>query len=71
MTAEQIIERIGAAVLLSIPRGKKEPRRPGWQKLTLADMTPAYLASLNHGGNIGILLGKASEGLCTIDCDDD
>ena len=34
-------------------------------------MTPAYLASLNHGQNIGVLLGAASEGLCTIDVDDD
>ena len=71
MTAEQILEQIGPAVLLSIPRGEKGPRKLRWQKLTLADMTPSYLASLNHGHNIGVLLGQASNGLCTIDCDDD
>jgi hypothetical protein len=71
MTAEQIMERIGPAVLLSIPRGEKGPRTPGWQKLTLADMTPEYLAGLNHGENIGVSLGLASNGLCTIDVDSD
>jgi hypothetical protein len=30
-----------------------------------------YLTGLNHGNNIGVLLGKPSEGLCTIDVDDD
>jgi hypothetical protein len=44
---------------------------PGWQKLTLADMTPSYLAGLNHGQNIGVLLGAASDGLCSIDADND
>jgi hypothetical protein len=34
-------------------------------------MTPEYLAGLNHGGNIGVSLGKASGGLCTIDADTD
>ena len=34
-------------------------------------VAPGYLANLNHGHNIGVLLGQASNGLCTIDCDDD
>ena len=62
---------LGPCVLLGIPPGQKGPRIPGWQKLTLADMTPAHLASLNHDQNIGVVLGAASEGLCTIDVDND
>jgi hypothetical protein len=31
-------------------------------------MTAEYLAEFN-GSNVGVLLGKASEGLCSIDCD--
>ena len=53
---EKIIERIGPAVLLPIPSGEKGPKLAGWQKLTLADMTPDHLDSLNHGNNIGVLL---------------
>ncbi|MBE2203012.1 MAG: hypothetical protein IAE94_01550 [Chthoniobacterales bacterium] len=68
---ERIIERIGPAVLLPIPAGEKGPKVAGWQKLTLADMKPDYLAGLNHGNNIGVLLGAASGGLVTIDCDSD
>lgn len=67
---EKIIERIGPACLLPIPSGEKGPKLAGWQKLTLADMKPEYLAGLNHGNNIGVLLGAASGGLVTVDCDD-
>ena len=67
---EKIIERIGPAVLLPIPSGEKGPKLAGWQKLTLADMKPEYLVGLNHGNNIGVLLGAASGGLVTVDCDD-
>lgn len=69
--AEKILDIIGPAVLLAIPAGQKAPKREAWQKLTPADMTPEYLASLNHGDNIGVSLGKASNGLCTADCDAD
>ena len=60
---------IGPAVFLPIPAGKKGPIIPQWQRLTLQDMTPGHLATLNHGANIGILQGVASQGLCSIDCD--
>ena len=37
----------------------------GWQHFTPERMAePEYLAQLNHGGNIGVLLGR---GLITID----
>jgi len=68
--AEKIINRIGPAVLIPIPTGEKGPKIPGWQKLTLPEMTATYLARL-EGGNIGVLLGAASEGLVSIDADSD
>ena len=67
--ADKILACIGPAVLLSIPSGQKGPRINAWQKLTVADMTPEYLAGLNHGDNIGVSLGEASGGLCSVDCD--
>jgi putative DNA primase/helicase len=59
-------------VLLPIKRGNKGPsgkEMEGWQNFALARMQePEYLARLDHGGNIGVLLGK---GLITIDVDQD
>src|ERR1051325_2547507 len=71
---EGIVERLRSLlgqdiVLLSIPRGSKRPKAKGWQSLTAAVMQrPEYVAELNHGGNIGVLLGR---GLVTIDLDRD
>jgi hypothetical protein len=67
----RIQEQLGPCVLLAIPPREKGPRKPGWQKLKLTDMTPDYLAGLDYGQNIGVLLGAASEGLCSIDADND
>src|SRR5262245_38667910 len=64
-------DRLGQCVLLPIPLGEKGPRRPEWQKMTPVETTSEYLAGLNHGQNIGILLGAASDGLCTIDVDNE
>ena len=59
-------------VLLPIKRGDKGPSgkgMKGWQQFTLERMKdPQYLAQLNHGGNIGVLLGNR---LDTIDLDRD
>ena len=65
-----IRDQLGPCVLL---RSHQERRGHalGMAKATQTDMTPAYLASLNHGQNIGVLLGAASEGLCSIDVDND
>lgn len=57
---------LGPCVFLAC-NGKK-PIKRGWQKLTLKDMTPEYLASLD-GGNIGVSLGAPSEGLVSVDFD--
>jgi hypothetical protein len=64
---DSILELLGPAALLHVV-GKK-PRDKEWQKITAADMTPHYLRNLVS--NIGVSLGKASNGLHTIDCDDE
>ena len=58
------------AVLVKIAPGRKRPVIAGWQILTRADMTPAYIESL-RGNNIGVVLGQASGGLISIDIDSD
>jgi P4 family phage/plasmid primase-like protien len=60
-----------SVVLLPIPRGKKGPVTKGWQDTTLSQtQSPEYLRRLNQG-NIGVLLGAPSNGLCTVDIDSD
>ena len=71
MSTDQILAQLGPCVLLAIPLGKKGPNTKEWQKLTLTHMTPEYLASLNGSKNIGVSLGAASQGLCSIDVDND
>lgn len=62
----------GQAVLLPVVNGEKKPADKGWTSFTKAVMQdPAYLERLNNGGNIGVLLGINSDGLCSIDFDDD
>ncbi len=68
---ERIRKRLGEdVVLLNVACGAKKPTQTGWQKFTVEKMhDAAYLDTLNHGGNIGVLLGKNSGGLHTIDID--
>ena len=67
----RIRRRLGEdVVLLNVARMGKNPVETGWQKFTAAKMADdSYLQTLNHGGNIGVLLGKNSGGLHTIDID--
>lgn len=59
------------AVLLPIARGRKAPAIAGWTTLTKVVMEDEqYIAQLGSG-NIGVLLGRASNGLCSIDIDSD
>lgn len=59
-------------VLVPIPAGKKGPRIKNWQKLTVEVMDrDAHLRSLENHANTGVILGRASGGLCSIDIDDD
>jgi P4 family phage/plasmid primase-like protien len=60
-----------SVVLLPIPSRKKGPVFKGWQDTTLTQtQKPEYLRRLNQG-NIGVLLGAPSNGLCTVDIDSD
>ena len=59
------------AGLLPVKKGEKRPAIADWQKTTVERMDdPDYLAQL-ESGNIGVLLGSPSNGLCAIDIDDD
>ena len=66
---ETILSLTGSAVLLDVMKGGKAPREKNWQKITLTNMTPLYFSKLR--GNIGVSLGEASDGLHSIDCDDE
>jgi hypothetical protein len=62
-------ELLGPAVLLPWPSGSKgNPRK--WKHIQVTDMNgDSYLADLEEAGNIGVALGKVSNGLITIDLD--
>ena len=60
---------LGSAVFIAWPKGVKGTNKR-WKHLTVAAMTPEYLAKLKNG-NIGVALGKVSGGLCAIDIDKD
>ena len=62
---------LGPAVLLPWPSGSKGDSRR-WKHLQLADMDEvSHLAKLQRAGNIGVALGQVSNGLITIDFDQD
>ncbi|OJV02664.1 MAG: hypothetical protein BGO12_02075 [Verrucomicrobia bacterium 61-8] len=69
---EDILALLGQeAILLPVSRKAKSPSLSDWNKLDLSCMSdPEHLESLTRG-NIGVLLGTPSAGLCTIDVDDD
>lgn len=59
------------AVLIAVKKGLKEPVEGSWQKTTISRMSePGYIERLEQG-NIGVVLGSASNGLCAVDIDDD
>ncbi len=59
-------------VVIWMARGTKAPKFRGWQKVTIEKMRDrGYLANLNSGHNLGVLLGAPSSGVCSIDIDDD
>jgi hypothetical protein len=66
---KQILDLTGEAVLLNVRTKTKAPTEKGWPELTLGDMTNHYLGKLT--ANIGVSLGAPSNGLHSIDCDDD
>jgi hypothetical protein len=66
-----ILRLLGPALLLPWPAGcKGSPKK--WKHLQLTDMSaPSHLAELERAGNIGVVLGRASNGLLTLDFDDE
>lgn len=68
-----IIKRLGVdAVLLPIRAGTKAPSRRRWEQTTyLATQHPVYQDALATTPAIGVLLGAVSQGLCSIDFDDE
>lgn len=68
---DHILQTVRPAILLSIPFGQKGSRTTGWQHTPMSKMRDsAYLQSL-LAGNIAVLLGEPSGGLCSIDLDTD
>jgi len=68
---QKFLQLLGSVVLVPIRSLTKRPIGKSWQKRTRESMQdPDYLRSFN-GKNIGVLLGKPSGGLCTIDVDED
>ncbi len=66
-----ILGVLGPALLLPWPVGCKGSQKK-WKHLQLTDMrAPSHLADLEQAGNIGVALGKVSNGLVTIDFDDE
>jgi hypothetical protein len=70
-TVSHLRQLLGPAVLLPWAARSKGERRK-WKHIQLADMKDDnHLAKLEKAGNIGVALGKVSDGLVTIDLDDD
>jgi hypothetical protein len=67
----QILSLLGSALLLPWPaKCKGAPKK--WKHLQLTDMSaPSHLAELERAGNIGVALGRASNGLVTVDFDNE
>ena len=66
-----ILRLVGPALLLPWSPGSKGGQRK-WKNLQISAMgEPSHLAKLARAGNIGIALGKVSNGLVTIDLDQD
>jgi bifunctional DNA primase/polymerase-like protein len=69
---ELFIKQEAEVVLLPINEREKGPRWAGWQTMSFARaQDPDYIRRLHSNANTGVLLGEASCGLCTIDCDTD
>jgi hypothetical protein len=65
-----ILSLTGEAVLIPVPWRSKKPRIKEYPSFTLQTMKePSYRAKL-ESGNLAVLLGKNSGGLCSIDIDD-
>ena len=74
MIALSPVERIrvpfgDGVVMVAIAKRRKNPSLNGWQGVRLDAMkNPAYLQTLENG-NVGVLTGEPSGGLCALDFD--
>ena len=63
--------RLGKPVFLLVPKGMKGPVQVGWQNIAYEEtLRTEYIQKL-LASNIGVLMGKASSHLCSIDVDSD
>ena len=69
--AHEILDQINQAALIPIPKGRKGPIVSGWQNTTYKDMNAEYLSQFDADINIGVVLGKNSNHLVSIDADTD
>jgi hypothetical protein len=64
--------RLGPCVFVPVKPREKVPAITGWQSLTIETAgTDEHLGKFSDQSNVAVLLGEASRGLCTIDCDTD
>ena len=71
-SVEEVYKVLGNdAVLLSLVPGQKKPKYKGWPKTSLADTRKKHYQKELATGDIGVVLGAAGNGICTIDCDSD
>jgi hypothetical protein len=67
----QILSLLGSVLLLPWPAKCKGALKK-WKHLQLTDMSaPSHLAKVERAGNIGVALGRASNGLVTVDFDNE
>ena len=69
--AHEILGQMNQAALIPIPKGRKGPIVSGWQNMTYKDMNAEYLSQFDADINIGVVLGKNSNHLVSIDADTD
>lgn len=69
-TVQRLWNLIGPAVMVHIPPRQKVPAFP-WGHLKLADMERVEHVRTIGNGNVGVILGDVSGGLCSIDIDVD
>ena len=63
--------RLGKPVFLLVPKGLKGPVQVGWQNIAYEETLRAEYIQKLLATNIGVLMGKASSNLCSIDVDSD
>lgn len=72
LQAHEILPRLGVAAVLLPLGSNKNPIGKGWSQRGFEEtQEPKYQDKLKKSPAIGVLLGAASQGLCSIDCDCD